>query len=100
MKLFMMLLKKEFGFIFKLDYEKAYDRVDREFIITMVMNSREHILSIVFHLFSPFSVHCVHKLLCTGASCKFSSAIKSKNRCLPDLSKKKKNSQVRRQSHT
>lgn len=29
--------KKESGFIFKLDYEKAYDRVDRDFMIQMML---------------------------------------------------------------
>jgi hypothetical protein len=28
--------KKELGFIFKLDYEKSYDRVDRSFLIKML----------------------------------------------------------------
>jgi hypothetical protein len=61
------VVKKESGFIFKLDYEKGYDRVDREFIITMVMNSREHTLSIFFIYFllflsTAFTNFCVRVL--------------------------------------
>jgi hypothetical protein len=32
----MMLFKKKSGFVLKLDYEKAYDKVDREFLIKMM----------------------------------------------------------------
>jgi hypothetical protein len=32
--------KKEFGCIFKLDYEKAYDRVDRSFLLKILRQKR------------------------------------------------------------
>jgi hypothetical protein len=51
------VLKKESGFIFKLDYEKAYDRVDRKFLLKMLKQRG----------FSPKFMNIIQSLLHKGS---------------------------------